>query len=1004
MNERPTLDAVRAAIKTALTDTSNPDRKAASDWLDNLKSSPFAWEICDQLLASRESIAISYLAAHMLRHKIYKNFNELPLECYASLKDSILNHLKANEDYGVQGQLTMAISDLTLLLRSWQNPIEELAQKLNLDQTLTSINLSDYNAIYTALHHRVIFADILHQMCDLNHNHTERPSWVGSRRREEFEDYLISKCGQAITWWLSTLQQIEELKIRLHSFGASGQSQSLTESDKTFLTKSLEAIDKLIGQIYLCFSAWLRIFDEQNMTDSLAILDSAFKVLIDTQCSDKVHNYAVEVVISVANYSEDLGLEYMISHLVNNVYTLEPAFRESVNKEDVGKSCNFVRIFSSVAETGCRKFVIEERDFKLVELLLSCMNHYDYEIVEETYHFWWTFLELLQVNLNPNDYVHFIPLINRFVMSVTKLCQFDPDEDSVVPNDQDIHSFRADSAELINSVLFITDVESFLRDNQIIDNFRQPLKSIAWEKLEAILYLITCLTQMLTNSDNQLRMQLFQLVISQQVDPENPNVGLTDWPTNVNVNINIGSDSSQVHPQIVATTLQIIGTLEGLLNESQECLAISTNYILNAMNNPAHCKNLMKYSAASLVQITEVQAARNFGNYPDLLKIIKDLCSNLDNYESASGDLLKVASFLAQSITDSQMSDQFICEIVNHHLNIIKNSLEQQQSGKQNNSIRIKCLDRLSVFLRQLRLTDSKVLELTGFTTLVDNTYWPLIVKVLETCASADIKIIDASCRTIRFVIRSIRPEWMIERIAETMINLYKSYPQDSSPLYICSILVDEFANRSAEINSGLFKMLEIFCQLSFTLLDLNASQQQSLLTMKSYPETIDDMMRLFVRFLQNCPEEFLACPALANIIELSISSLRIDHQDANASVTKFLTAFVTCHKGHQHISEALKNVLGAKITDAVIRACLFDIPSTLITDEAQILLLLYGFDKNLFSLWVEASVKSLPRVNIQGIESVTEDEMDDFKKTISTTGTLKGLVNCLRAFARSYT
>lgn len=995
LTEKPTLETVREAIKTVLSHNPGADRKTAQDWLESLKNSVFAWEICDQLLLAHDEIEVSYLAAHMLRQKISKNFNELPLEYYSSLKDSILNHLKSNEDYAVQGQLTMAIADLTLLLKAWQNPIEDLAKQFGLDVGLMSLVNTDHVAIFKALHNRLIFAYIMHQMCDLNHHHSERPSRIGSKRREEFEDYLISKCSQAITWWLSTLKEAEELRSRLSvEVSANNQVPNL-ECPRI---KNINTIDKLIGQIYLCYSAWLRIFDEENVNESLPLIDAAFRHLKEPNCPETIHKFAVEVVVATASFCEDnRAVDYLIVHLVNQVYTLESNFMQAISIDDMDKASNFVKAITSVAETACLIRVIENKDFKLMELLLSCLNHYDFELVMETYSFWWILLDHLQNRLKKSEYTPFIGYINRFIMAVTKLCQFDPDEDGVISDDHDIHAFRANTAEIISSVLYVSTVEEFVRDNQILDVFRLDLSTVHWERVESILYLLSCIVHMLTRDDNQLRTQIFNSILLQQTKVQDAGIL---WASK-QVNIKIGVAAGEVHPQIVATSLRIIGSMESFFSENTDCLALAINYILNSINDPTYRNQLIRYAATSLCNIMELNAKHHLSH--ELLVIIKNLSSNLDQFdEIAASELLKCGAIMAVAIKEPPVKDQFLCELVGPVVNSLKNTLIPDN---KNDKEPTKYLERLTVVFRQASVDPSNVSDLKNFILLVDTELWPTIVKVLEVYASETGRTIDQACRTTRYLVRFIKPEWMIQTIAETMINLYRRYPQDSSPLYICSILVDEFANRSPEINQGLFNMLEVLCTLTFTLLNMTASSAKSLLTMKSYPETIDDMMRLFNRFMKKCPNEFLNFKAIESIIELCISSLRIDHPDANKNVSKFATSFISLGttQDYPHIREAIKNVLGARFTDAVIKACLFDIPSSLISEEVQILLTLHSFDKILYNIWVEASVSSLPKTNIQGIESVTSDQLEDFKKTITTAGSPKNIVNCLRAFARLY-
>lgn len=997
MAERPTIDAVKAAIKTVLSPDVNVDRKPASEWLESFKTSMFAWEICDQLLAAKDSVDISYLAAHMLRQKISNNFNELPPECYTSLKDSLLNHLQIHEDYAVQGQLTSAVADLTLLVRAWQNPIEDLAKQLELHVSLEALPDINHNTLYKAIQNRLIFANIISQMCDLNHHHSERPTRVGAKRREEYEDHLISRCKAVIKWWLDTQKEMEDLRVKL-----AAQAKASADLEQNMQLKSLEDMaNKLIGVIYLCYSAWLRIFDEENVNESLPLIDAAFMKLKDLDCPEFIHKYAVEVVVATANYCEDnRAVDYLVSHIVSQTYTLDGAFMQSIEREEGEKSSNLVKTFTSVAETACKLFVIEKKDYRLIELLLSCMKHYDFEIVEETYSFWWCLLENLQNEVKSSEYGPFVNYVNRFVMEIMKLSRFDPDADTVIEQDQDIISFRSTSADIITNILFLTSVQDFIRDTSILNDLRVNLRDVPWERVEVALYMLSCLVQKLGKDDNMLRLELFQLILQQQTKLPIQELLLSKLDQ---VPLAIGLGQGDVHPQIVATTLDIIGLLEGFLAEYGDYLAVAVKYIMASISNPEHRKSLILPASKALKNLMELNATRRFSGSPGLLNIVKNLCTNLEDFDRPAAEyLITCCGYFASA--DIDQKEQFICELLDSLLTQMDKIVATDPTKLRDIT---KYLDYISKFFQMCSIHPSVLPELKILNNFVDTKLWSAFMRVLELPATEKNKhhIVDHLATALRRMIRCIKPEWMVNKIADTMINLYKIFPQNSGPVYIVSIMVDEFANKSPEINQGLFALLEIFCSMTFTLLNMDASQAKSLLSMKSYPETIDDMMRLFNRFIDKCPAQFVTCKSLESIIELSISSLRLDHAYASATVSAFLCSFIDLARkpDYPHLGEAIRNVLGPRLVDASIRSCLFEVPSGLIKNPAAVLLDVSYIDKDLFARWVRASVAGLPRTNIQGIESVTQEQSDDFAKSIIEAGMLKKLVNCLRAHAHLY-
>ena len=58
-------------------------------------------------------------------------------------------------------------------------------------------------------------------------------------------------------------------------------------------------------------------------------------------------------------------------------------------------------------------------------------------------------------------------------------------------------------------------------------------------------------------------------------------------------------------------------------------------------------------------------------------------------------------------------------------------------------------------------------------------------------------------------------------------------------------------------------------------------------------PDTVDDLFRLFARFLQRNPSAFLHSAALPAIFDCALQAAALDHRDANASVMQFLTELI---------------------------------------------------------------------------------------------------------------
>lgn len=80
---------------------------------------------------------------------------------------------------------------------------------------------------------------------------------------------------------------------------------------------------------------------------------------------------------------------------------------------------------------------------------------------------------------------------------------------------------------------------------------------------------------------------------------------------------------------------------------------------------------------------------------------------------------------------------------------------------------------------------------------------------------------------------------------------------------------------------------------------------------LRKYPDTLDDFFRLSLRFLQRCPYEFIESRIFSFVMTLAVTSLNIDHRDANLSVTKFLSEFIACsHKPQIKVIVKSENLL----------------------------------------------------------------------------------------------
>lgn len=265
---------------------------------------------------------------------------------------------------------------------NWTSPIEELVTR-------------DLN--------RAVLVEILTLLPEeLDQSRHQTLRGVGANRRQQFTKYLSSISPQIITLLANTLQ----------------------ESRQILSSPNPANYDKVVSKIYRCLGAWIPIIDKNDINLIEPILLSIFNSLRDPNCSDVIHDAAADTICGAALLCEDYHTYQQLTHyLLGQIYQLEVTYHHSVANEDVDKSINYSRIFTEMAESVVDPLIIDASSSqlpggnpgrKLVDLLLDCIGHYDYEVAEITFHFWYRFSEL--VNKKGGALAHmFGPVANRLL-------------------------------------------------------------------------------------------------------------------------------------------------------------------------------------------------------------------------------------------------------------------------------------------------------------------------------------------------------------------------------------------------------------------------------------------------------------------------------------------------------------------------------------------------------------------------------------------------------------
>ncbi|XP_025830820.1 transportin-3-like [Agrilus planipennis] len=361
LNQKPALDIVYLAISALYNNPNNEEKERASQWLGILQKSVFAWTIADELLHHKRDLESCYFAAQTMRSKIQHSFHELPLEAHVSLRDSLLEHISQineNTNTVIVTQLCLALADLALQMPTWHRAVLDLINRFSSTHTWP----------------------LLEVLTVLPEELESRSVRIGENRRLELLEDLKT-CAPTINEFLK------------HCCNTNCDNMSVNI------------------KIIRCFTSWVsvRAISLDGIHFHIVLL-KAFDILVHKGEGEKqsvpgaMHDAAADCICTMLQCLEDEH-QALEMYLFNNIMTLEVAYHMSVAKEDQEKSMNYCRIFTELAETFLKRIISqcngESQPYaeQILDLVLVCLGHHDYEVAEVTFNFWYLLSEeLYQTN------------------------------------------------------------------------------------------------------------------------------------------------------------------------------------------------------------------------------------------------------------------------------------------------------------------------------------------------------------------------------------------------------------------------------------------------------------------------------------------------------------------------------------------------------------------------------------------------------------------------------
>ncbi|XP_064397245.1 transportin-3-like [Halichondria panicea] len=916
--EKPSLDVVLQALDTLYSNKTDidPTHKAqANQWLIQLTQSVHAWEVADQLLLLNRDIVTSQFAAQTMQSKVRYAFHELPPNTHTALRDSLLNHLTllCEAPTLVVRQVAMALADLALLMGTWTTVIDDLVQRFG----------SHLSTVRVLLDVLIILPE------EINNRYLH----LGQNKRKQLTELLSASSSQVVGVLCACL-------------GSCGENEEIAT------------------RMFACLGSWaqLRGFSEDMLAGG-GLLAALFNTLNLLNVNERLYDAITDTLCSLLYMCEDVDKYPQLSlELKMRVLALLPVYQAAVTSEDQDRAYSLCRVFTELAES-LLMYVVQHPgsdlgDLAMLDLLLECAQHPDYEVAEITFNVWFRIGEEL---LRLNDSAHsaiFKPYVQRLVSALCVHCQLEEDTDKTkVPDESDDFSgFRDNVVELIRDTVFLFGSLNCFAE--LYANICKP--GTAWNITESCLLVMYAVAPSIRSDESEVLPFAVPVLLSM---------------------------APSTHYAVRATTLALVAQLAGWINKHPDTLETVLTFIHTSLQLPAvasqaanaiqsvcnKCRSRMGQHYTGLVQI--IEAADRLGikneSIVGLLKAVTEILSEMDSSSVGQG-LLSLTTMISKPLT---------------------------LVGVDGNVDVCVCVDRLAAVFRACSIKNSSDTSHPAKAAMTQ--LWPLLNQVLNTYQT-QVKVIERTCRCVRFMLRcsSVAACDLLTDIVSTAISLYSQHRQ-SCYLYLGSIIVDEYG-RQGSYQEGLATMLGVLATTSLPLLAGPTG-------LVEHPDTIDDLFRLCARYLQRCPVVFLQSSVVATVTQCGLACSTLGHRDAFSSVMKYFRDLL--HLPQQEATsdaerqlcvstvEAFLTEQGQALIDGLVSGFV-SLRSFMTVESCEVLWEMLTCAKEHTCGLLSNALARLPETTRA---EVTEDQRSEFIHSVATCKELDDLYPLIKRLTRLY-
>ncbi|KAM3963766.1 transportin 3 [Aphomia sociella] len=728
-------------------------------------------------------------------------------------------------------------------------------------------------------------------------------------------------------------------------------------------------------KIIKCLTSWIQVraVNIQEIPNN-AVIGFCMQVLRDHNSINTLHDAASDCICALLHCLEENNNNENVERLLfESVSTLEESYHLAVAHEEEEKAANYARVFTELAETFLEKIIASTASgvphfaMRSLELALVCVGHHDYEVAEITFNLWYRLSEeVYQSDYQPLTDA-FKPHVERLIEALARHCQCEPDHTQLPEEGDEFFEFRMKVMGLIKDVVFIIGSSCVFRQM-----FATLHADISWEQTEAALFVMQSVAKNILPEEYEYVPKVVEAILSM---PEN------------------------THAAVRKTCILLLGELCEWIERHPEGLEPCLQFLIRALND-----SQLAYAAATALQsVCACSRARASAHAALLLR-----AARLPLPAAAATLVARAAAAALGRLPPAQLTAA-MQEAVGLQVEGLQAALQHKEAARKGGAAD-PCLwlDRLAALFRDVAPppgADRPGADRPG----ADRQTGPGRTSPRQTTPAcprcwppgqwgADGRVMERWCRALRFALRCVgaRAAALLPALAGAAAALYGQRPHPCL-LYLASILLDELA-AAPRAAPQLLALLQALLPRAFRLLQPPAG-------LRDNPDTVDDLFRLCIRFLQRIPLEFLSSLALQPAVQCALLGCRLDHREANSSVMKFLHDLARAARDHDDPQvKALANkaiaTYGEEMTYALLEASVLHLHAYMLAEVAEVLLELLLWQRAAAADWMQPALQRLPR---DTAAHATEQQCWQFHQYAMRAEKCKEMTRLLRDFARLY-